>query len=242
MNQEHIQRDIRSAIGMAYELLRHEHVLNRDYIADALGNLESELFRIEAKLGGPRANEIVPADLRSRVTELEWLVEDAGEVIGAQIGALLGSVRRIERRLRRFLPSRQIPTRPLLGVLPVARVVPQDVHSAVDYAAALCCAAGSLLSTSGRARAFGAALGATLVGVSANTDARLSLTKVIPLEAHEAADYLLGGAAIVAPFALGYARKDRLATVLHVGLGIAKILTALVTDYRAAVGPRTRGA
>ena len=48
-----LQRDIRSAAAIAYELRRHEQIQQRVWIADALNDLEQELLRIEAKLGGP---------------------------------------------------------------------------------------------------------------------------------------------------------------------------------------------
>ena len=42
--------------------------------------------------------------------------------------------------------------------------------------------------------------------------------------------------AIAAPFVLGYAKKDPLAALLHVGLGLGTLVTSLLTDYRADKG------
>jgi hypothetical protein len=45
MKHATVQRDVRSALAVAYGLARHEHVLERDDVARALGELESELAR-----------------------------------------------------------------------------------------------------------------------------------------------------------------------------------------------------
>src|SRR5262245_31337979 len=134
MERIELQRDVRSAISMAYELSRHEHVQRKEPVAKALGELEKELIRIEAKLGGERAGEVFPNLLGIAMEHLSGFIEDAGPVDGGQIKALMKSVEHIAEAL---VLSREIPSRPLLGVLPIRRVIPQDVHSITDYAAAL---------------------------------------------------------------------------------------------------------
>ncbi|WP_437479874.1 hypothetical protein WME75_34455 [Sorangium sp. So ce1014] len=94
-----VQRDVRSALAIAYELSRHEHVLNREHVSQALGELKDELARIEAKLGGERIHEVTAEGLPPVLKQLEGLVEDADPVVGDQIKALMRSVERIATEL-----------------------------------------------------------------------------------------------------------------------------------------------
>ena len=71
----------------------------------------------------------------------------------------------------------------------------------------------------------------------------MSLFKLIPIETHEGLDYAVAVASLAAPFALGYAKKDRAATRFAVGAGLGSLVVAMLTDYRAAKGiPARRGA
>ncbi|WP_437946926.1 hypothetical protein WME98_39735 [Sorangium sp. So ce296] len=135
-----------------------------------------------------------------------------------------------------------IPSRPLLGVLPLARVVPQDVHSVIDYSNGVIVALAGLSARKPSARIAGVILGASVVSVSLLTDYRLSLAKLIPIEVHEAIDHAWGASAIAAPFVLGYAKRSPLAALIHAATGAATILGSLLTDYRAVrgVGRRAR--
>src|SRR5687768_4106203 len=99
--------------------------------------------------------------------------------------------------------SKGAPSKPLLG-LPIARVIPQDVHSLMDYVDAALAGSGALLADDPRAKLASAILGAAGAGVALSTDYRLSAVKLIPIEAHEAIDHAWGLAAIALPFALGY--------------------------------------
>lgn len=229
-------RDIRDAITLAYGLQRHEHVQHNDFIAEELGDLEKELLRIEAELGAPHPPRIRLDELEKDVESLEHLVKDVSPVVGAQIEALLDSVAKIEKRLARLGPSLEIPSKPLLGALPLARIVPQDVHSVLDYVAGLGAASALFLAETDEAKTAGLVLAAAGIGVSAMTDYRLGAVKAIPIEAHEAIDYAWGAAAIAAPFALGYHRRDPVAAAVHVAVGATTILMSLFTDYRAARG------
>jgi hypothetical protein len=125
---------------------------------------------------------------------------------------------------------------PLLGVLPLARMIPQDVHSVMDYVDAGVVAAGAMMTSCPKATAASLILGGSGVGASALTDYRLSLAKVIPIEAHEVIDYSFGLAAISAPFVLGYHKTAPVVAAMHVATGIGVILTSLITDYRAFRG------
>jgi hypothetical protein len=144
-------------------------------------------------------------------------------------------------RLKQRL-SRGIPSEPLMGVLPLARLVPQDVHSVGDYANGLLVGVG-ITARDPRAKMASIVLAASVVGVSAITDYRLSVAKVVPIEVHEAIDHLWGLSAIAAPFAFGYWKTSPRIALAHVVTGVVTILESLVTDYRAykGVGHRKRG-
>jgi hypothetical protein len=125
------------------------------------------------------------------------------------------------------------PSKPLLGVLPLSRVIPQDVHSMIDYANGLAAASGALMANNPAARIASVALGAALMGVSAITDYRLSAAKIVPIEQHEVADHLWGIAAIAAPFVFGYWKRAPRVALVHVVAGAGMILASLFTDYRS---------
>ena len=132
-------------------------------------------------------------------------------------------------------PTKMRPSHSMLG-LPLRRWIPQDVHSFLDYANGLTLAASAGVSPDRTARWAGATLGAMLIGVSAVTDYRLSLAKVVPIEAHEATDYLGGLAAVIAPFALGYHKTCKAAKWMHIGVGLSTLAVSLFTNYRAYKG------
>src|SRR5207237_1112174 len=132
--------------------------------------------------------------------------------------------------------SQGTPSRPLLGRLPLARLIPQDVHSVLDYANAATALSGALLSDCAKAKAASALLGGGGLGAAAITDYRLSLAKVIPIEAHEVIDYTFGVSAISAPFLFGYYKTAPVTAALHVATGVSTILASLFTDYRAYRG------
>nr|WP_044890367.1 hypothetical protein [Myxococcus hansupus] len=151
---------------------------------------------------------------------------------------------RVRRGLRRAMDrgaAAGILSRPLLGRLPLRRWVPQDLHSLMDYKGGAATLAAGVLSGDPVAKSAGVALGATILGVSALTDYRLSLTKLIPIEAHEIADHAFGAAAILAPFVLGYAKRRPLVAAIHVVVGVTTILASLVTDYRCQTGMHLGG-
>jgi hypothetical protein len=62
---------------------------------------------------------------------------------------------------------------------------------------------GALLTEDIGARAASLGLMAFGLVVSALTDCRISLAKIIPVEVHETFDYLLGSAIIAMPFVVG---------------------------------------
>jgi hypothetical protein len=129
-----------------------------------------------------------------------------------------------------------LPARPLLGRLPLARVIPQDVHSVMDYLDGGGVLLGAFVSDCPRAKAASWVLGASGIGASAVTDYRLSLAKLLPIETHEAIDYAFGVSAISAPFLFGYRKTAPLVAAAHIAIGIGTIVASLFTDYRAFSG------
>ncbi|AKI99401.1 hypothetical protein ATI61_109396 [Archangium gephyra] len=129
-----------------------------------------------------------------------------------------------------------IPAMPLLGKLPLRRLIPQNLHSVLDYQGALTVAGVGLLSGPGAFRTASLVLGGSGLGVSLLTDYRLSLFKLIPIEVHEAIDYVWSLGVIAAPFLLGGARRSRWATWVNVLVGASTIVASLFTDYRAQRG------
>jgi hypothetical protein len=128
------------------------------------------------------------------------------------------------------------PSRPLLGRLPLARVIPQDVHSAMDYVDAGGVLAGAFLTSCPKAKAASWLMGGSGILASSVTDYKLSLAKLLPIEAHEAVDYGFGISAIAAPFLFGYRKTAPHVAAMHVAIGVGTILASLFTDYRAYRG------
>jgi hypothetical protein len=144
----------------------------------------------------------------------------------------------LQRTVRRSLSKSEdagVAARPLFGVLPLKRFIPQDVHSLLDYANAATVASVSLGANSPACTA-GTALSISYLGVSLLTDYRLSVRKLIPIEVHEVLDYVWGLSAIAAPFVFGYARKSPVAALVHIMVGVSTIIGSLFTDYRSQVG------
>ncbi len=129
--------------------------------------------------------------------------------------------------------SQGAPAEPLLGVLPIGRVIPQDVHSAMDYANGVACFTEAALTDCPKARLASIVLGVGVTSVSLMTDYRLSLAKVVPIEAHEIIDHAWGAAAIASPFVFGYWKSAPRVALSHVIAGASTILGSLFTDYRA---------
>ncbi len=134
------------------------------------------------------------------------------------------------------------PSKPLLGRLPLARLIPQDIHSVMDYLDGGAVLAGAFLTSCPKAKAASVLMGGSAIGVSSITDYRLSLAQRVPIEAHEAVDYAFGISAIAAPFVLGYRKTAPHVAALHVAVGIGVIVASLLTDYRAFRGVGRRAA
>lgn len=143
------------------------------------------------------------------------------------------------RRLKKLLSrgaDAGFPSEPVLGRLPLARLIPQDVHSLGDYTGAL--GAGLVAASAGgaRAKAAGLLLALSGVGVSLVTDYRLSLRKWIPIEKHEVIDYAWGAMTAASPWLFGYARRAPAVAWAQVAIGLGYWVVSALTDYRGQVG------
>jgi hypothetical protein len=113
----------------------------------------------------------------------------------------------------------------------------------MDYAGGLIVASGWLMPQDDRddmACWASVGLGASVIGVSLMTDYRLSLAKLIPIRAHETADYLWGASCIALPFALGYWKSSPRVAMTHIVVGVSTLLASLFTDYRSYKQQRVR--
>lgn len=173
------------------------------------------------------SNQIIGSDAGGQSSHSSY---GATRSSNASMMPMGGSRRGIAQRL-----SRGIPSEPLLGALPLARLIPQDIHSVADYANGIAVATG-VSSRDPRAQLASIILAASVIGVSAITDYRLSIAKLVPIEAHEAIDHLWGLSAIAAPFVFGYWKTSPRIGMTHVITGAATILASLFTDYRAYRG------
>lgn len=124
------------------------------------------------------------------------------------------------------------PSRPILG-LPLARLVPMDCHSFMDYGNGLVTGGMALATDDKAAQLASITLASLVIGVSAITDYRVSLAKILPIEVHEIADYVWGASAIAAPFVFGYWKSSPKVAITHIVAGIGSIVGSLITDYRA---------
>jgi hypothetical protein len=239
MDRTALHLEIRNALSAADELSRHEHYVGDDDQAAALAALRTALSDLERDVG--RSHEDTSAPDPDHVASVERALQtliirrhEIPQSLRRRTEELLASAERVSLAL--WDPTERVPSKPLLGVLPLARIVPQDVHSVLDYVHSAGFLLSAKLARTKRASAVGVALGVGLGGASAITDYRLSAAKVLPIEIHEGLDYAGGLTAIAAPFVLGYVRKDPIAALVHIGLGIATVVTSLVTDYRATKG------
>lgn len=239
MDRTALHLEIRNALSVSDELSRHEHSFGEDALAGALSALRSALSDLERDVGRSHADPTPPAPATVEAVErsLQSLLirrDRVPRALRRRTDELLASTERVSIGL--WDPTERVPSKPVLGVLPAARLVPQDAHSVLDYVHAAGFFASAGFARTRRARAVGVALGAGLAGTSLVTDCKLSVTKLLPIETHEGLDYAVGLAAIAAPFLLGYVKKDPIAAMLHIGLGLGTVVTSLLTDYRAQKG------
>jgi hypothetical protein len=231
--------EVRNALSLSDELGRHEHELGNDRLAGHLAALRTSLDQLERKLGRSHVEQIVPSPLliESISRQLDHLRDSADElpdVLRPRLGQLLSALERVV--FAELRPNTSVPAKPLFGKLPIKRVIPQDVHSVMDYLSAAAYFASAGLARTRRGRAMGLLLGANVAGVSLVTDYRLSVAKVIPIELHELLDHTTGATAVTAPLVLGYIKRDPIAAAIQIFTGLSAIAASLFTDYRACKG------
>src|SRR4051812_16283595 len=112
-----------------------------------------------------------------------------------------------------------IPSRPLLGRLPLRRWIPQDLHAGLDYAGGLALILSGALSRDRGLKLTGIILGAGFIGRALLTDHRLSAAKVIPIEVHEVSDHVASAAAMIVPFVARRTRRGRPTAWLQFAIG-----------------------
>jgi hypothetical protein len=178
--------------------------------------------------------DVSDANEREATTEVEQeQPSEAGMLKAPDTGVAYGNSRSL---------SVGTPSRPLFGRLPLARIVPQDVHSVMDYLDGGGVLAAAFTTSCRTAKAASWVMGGAGILASSLTDYRLSLAKIVPIEAHEVVDYAFGISAITAPFIFGYRKTAPLVAATHVAIGIGAILASLFTDYRAYRGVGRRAA
>lgn len=239
MDRTALHLEVRNALSVSDELSRHEHYLGHDELAGCLAALRSTLSDLEREVGRSHADRSAPDPTTVEAVEraLQALIirrEEVPRTLRARTEQLLASAERVSIGL--WNPNERVPSKPVLGRLPLARLVPQDVHSVLDYVHTAGFLISAKLARTARARAVGTALGLGMGGASGVTDYRLSAAKILPIEIHEKLDYAVGLTAIAAPFVLGYVKTDPVAAMIHIGLGIGTLVTSLLTDYRASDG------
>ena len=218
---------------------------HNDPLARKLDTLHGMLQKVDDSIDHGEVDLPFLGDVMRLGDELADMIDRVAPEMRERLHEIVSFVRalpkEIESRLARVAPSKEIPSEPLFGKLPLARIVPQDIHSLIDYRNAVGGVVTSFFADDLSAKIASAALGSSVLGVSLLTDYRLSAAKVIPIEVHEAIDYVWGAAAIAAPFVFGYWKKQPKIAAAHVMLGATTILGSLFTDYRAAKGVgRTR--
>lgn len=151
---------------------------------------------------------------------------------GGRVHSMMEKLEAKKETLSQGLPSQEI------AGLPVKRVVPMDVHAMMDYSGSAMGVVAGMMAQSPEARSANFTLAAAGAGVSLLTDYRLSAAKVIPIEVHEAIDYVWGFSNVAAPFLFGYWKKEPVVSAMQIMNGAMTILGSLFTDYRSYTGKR----
>lgn len=231
--------EVRNALSLADELSRHEHALGNDTFAGHLAAVRTTLAELEREVGRSHAGQGSPhgtliESLERSLRILQERIEAFPASLRPRLGQLLASLERVV--FAELWPSSPVPAKQVFGALPLKRVIPQAAHSAVDLLAAGAYLLSARLARTPRARAVGMLLGGAVAGLSLLTDSRLALARVLPIELHELLDHASGAVAINAPFALGYVKRDPIASLIQIVTGTSVVVVSLLTDYRAVRG------
>jgi hypothetical protein len=239
MDRTALHLEVRNALELADELSRFVHTAGNDTVAGNMRALLASLEELERQIGRKHDVAIMPDSqiVHAVHRSLDVLCDRRDEIDGdlrGRFAQLEAAGRRVCFALER--PGEPVPSKALLGVLPVKRIVPQDAHTVIDWLASAACGASAIVARTSTARVAGATLAMAGTGTSMVTDYRLSPVRILPIEVHESIDYAWGASVALAPFVLGYAKRDPIATIIQVAAGIGTILVSLFTDYRAVKG------
>ncbi len=231
--------EVRNAIELADELARHEHALRNEALASYLGGVRATLAELERKVGRSHAQQLTPRpalidQLAVSFDVLRRGIHGAPLRLRPRLARLVASLERIVFAERQ--PGQPLPALPVLGGLPIGRIVPQAVHSLVDLLACSALLTSAKLARGRRARVTGLLLGWKLVSAALVSDVHLAPIRRLPVEIHEMLDHGIGLGAMLAPLLLGYRKKDRAAAHLQMLVGAALVAVSLLTDYRAEHG------
>lgn len=238
MDRTALHLELRNALGLADELARHTHARGDDLVTGHVQGLATLLGELERHVGQSHEGVLVPRldsarELDHKMAALVALRPRVPGELRRRLRVLLASSRRIARGVS--WPGKDVPAKSLFS-LPLARVVPQAVHSLVDVGAGVGYLASAGAARTTRAQVVGLALGAVTIASAATSDVKHAPLHLLAVETHEGLDLVTGIAAAVMPFLLGYARRDPLAATIHVACGLATIASSLLTDYRADRG------
>lgn len=234
-----LHTELRNALALSDELGRYEYALGNEPLASQLAALRTTISDLEREAGkthrfAPVADEVLIAQLERSLDAIREHAEEIPLELRPRVVMLMDAVERIVFAEQR--PSAPVPSKKVLRTLPLARAVPQDVHSAGDYLIVASYVASAIVARTGRGRAVGLALAGVHGGVSLTTDMKLSLAKWIPIEVHEVVDYLSGAGGCLTPLALGCWRADPVASAIQMVAGIGTVALSLFADYRAVRG------
>src|SRR5262249_13153271 len=122
--------EIRNALELSDELRRYEHAVPDEELASRLGALETALADLERLVGrsyrAPSALD--PDTVAGFERALESVLVRRASVparLHARVHKLIATAERVSSAL--WDPRARVPAKPLAGVLPLARIVPQDV-------------------------------------------------------------------------------------------------------------------
>ncbi|MCL2778494.1 MAG: hypothetical protein FWD73_10860 [Polyangiaceae bacterium] len=242
MERAALHVELRSSLEVSDELRRHEHAAGDDDLADDFAYLEDMLDELERHIGKSHADPVLcleraAGQLQLAIQAIELRRSHVPRRLRGRLRVLLESTRRVAIVLRE--PNAPVLSKPLFGVLPLVRLVSQDIHAAIDYLGYAAALLSALVARTLPAKFVGAQLALGGTAVSTLTDRRIGTLPVISIETHEGLDLAWGVTMLASPFVLGYARKDRAASAIQVVAGACAIALAIFTNYRTELGTAT---
>jgi hypothetical protein len=239
MDANALHLELRNALSLADELSRHAYSAGNAELSTLLSVVRTAISEREVEVGQSHLGLASASPLLiQRITRSLAAIRDQSEAIPLvqrpRFTMLMESLERIVFAEQH--PLAPVPAQPLFGKLPLARAIPQDVHSVADYLIAGTYLASAMFARTKWAKRVGIAMGVSAAGVALASDHRLSLTKAIRIETHELIDHAFGIRAVALPVIFGYVRKDPIAAGMQIVAGIGTIALALFTDYRGDRG------